>query len=253
MEKKKTLKEKIAEAGRSDNFTCTLCNLLMDDYGCTREVGTGCRESLADMLCDAIDREYIERPLFEDGEPVQKGDEYKNRIGKTYKVTTCSIDLDGSFDLYGKNGIAVDTTSFQPCEHVKRPESELFDADGMPIKVCDTVWHVSDGTEYTVCGLITTGYKCVSVRESGCDFITTIDAQLLTHKWPDCLERIENDSAMEGLAYWGCAAGDFSCKECPALIDGKTPWEYYGVNNCGRAMARDLLARQRAVLERDAR
>lgn len=66
---------------------------------------------------------------------------------------------------------------------------------------------------------------------------------------PDTLERIEADAEKELHNYWGC--GDTYCSECPAMVDGKKPYERYETTNgCAVAQRLDLLQRQREVLER---
>lgn len=46
--------------------------------------------------------------------------------------------------------------------------------------------------------------------------------------------------------YWGCT--DFTCRECPAAIDGKDPAERYGCRQaCGAAMRLDLIARAKRL------
>ena len=254
MEEKKTLKEIIREAGIEGDFACDLCESLYG-FGCTKRDHGGrdenCDEDLANELIKAIDREYIERPKFEDGEPVHVGDKYQNRLSKTYKVVTCSIDLNGGFELYGNNGVAVDSTGFQPGERVKRPEPEVVGADGKPIKVGETVYAAGydrfegpcEVTELKVGGFATVRWNDNS---SG-----AVMASRLTHECPDTLERIQQDAKKHYCEYWGC--GDDHCANCHVLIDGKTPADHYKTRDCINAMMYDLLARQRKVLERDAR
>ena len=67
-------------------------------------------------------------------------------------------------------------------------------------------------------------------------------------KRDETLERIEEDATKDFWDYWGC--GYASCKECPALIDGKTPKDHYHTDSCEYAKVLDLLRRQRLVLER---
>lgn len=71
MEEKKTLKEIIEEAGHADNFTCALCDAF-DGNPCSISGAPkdDCCINVACLLIDAIDREFIERPRFENGEPV---------------------------------------------------------------------------------------------------------------------------------------------------------------------------------------
>lgn len=83
-------------------------------------------------------------PRFEDGEPVMIGDEVDGLGGEIIEV------------YITENEVAIWNNSanhmhLSPGERVKRPAPEVLDADGMPIKVDDTVWH-EDGSELHVIG-----------------------------------------------------------------------------------------------------
>lgn len=88
--------------------------------------------------------EGIEWPRFEDGELVKFGDEFVNAKGNVNELSSIhfydyDVDLNaGCLIEYG--------------EPVKRPEPEVLDADGVPIKVGDTVYHEVDGSELIVVG-----------------------------------------------------------------------------------------------------
>ena len=89
-------------------------------------------------------------PRFEDtGEPVMVGDKAlsnKDEMFKVYRIQfTDGIWMLNDNPVLGhyKNG---------DCEtRVKRPAPEVLDADGVEIKVGDTVWH-EDGSELHVIG-----------------------------------------------------------------------------------------------------
>ncbi len=251
MEEKKTLKEIIKEAGTEGDFACDLCESLYG-FGCTKRDHGGrdenCDEDLANELNKAIDCEFIERPRFEDGEPVQFEDEYVMRNGEHCRVTSLGVSPYG----FAVNPLAKDSIfhlELGKNERVKRPEPEVVGADGKPIKVGETVWHAVTGMEYVVDGINTDGYQCVTLRKGAARI--TIDANLITHECPDTLERIQQDAKKHYCEYWGC--GDDHCANCHVLIDGKTPADHYKTRDCINAMMQDLLARQRKVLERDAR
>ena len=87
-------------------------------------------------------------PRFEDtGDPVMVGDAYIDGSGDCNIIVAVRI-CDVCVDLVGEDGFL---TGFKPGEHVKRPAPEVLDADGVPIKVGDTVWH-EDGSELHVIG-----------------------------------------------------------------------------------------------------
>lgn len=63
----------------------------------------------------------------------------------------------------------------------------------------------------------------------------------------DTQERIDEDALKLIDEYWGCCGKD--CDECPVTIDGKTPYQRYGLDmiNCNAAKTLDLLRRQREL------
>lgn len=252
MEEKKTLKEIIREAGIEGDFACDLCESLYG-FGCTKRDHGGrdenCDEDLANELIKAIDREYIERPKFEDGEPVQFGDKFVSPFDSdNYEtVAEIAVNSEGRYSLRIADNCG--WYAYRPGDRVKRPKPDVLGADGKPIKVGETVWHVVTGMEYVVDGINTDGYQCVTLRKGAARI--TIDANLITHECPDTLERIQQDAKKHYCEYWGC--GDDHCANCHVLIDGKTPADHYKTRDCINAMMQDLLARQRKVLERGQR
>ena len=74
------------------------------------------------------------------------------------------------------------------------------------------------------------------------------DVRELKRNQPDTLDRIEEDARMQYGLYWGCTG--VLCFDCPAMVDGKKPYERYGADSCATAQKLDLLRRQREVLER---
>lgn len=128
-------------------FNCK--DLMTDEFGISSPCdGCRCRDCYADMferIADRIDAERalpegMEWPRFEDGGLVRIGDELEFE-GKTMLVCDATFYTDGwalwcdredmSGELYGKYG-----------ERVKRPAPKVLDADGVPIKVGDTVYFV---------------------------------------------------------------------------------------------------------------
>lgn len=128
-------------------FNCK--DLMTDEFGISSPCdGRRCRDCYADMferIADRIDAERalpegMEWPRFEDGGLVRIGDELEFE-GKTMLVCDATLYADGwalwcdredmSGRLCGKYG-----------ERVKRPAPEVLDADGVPIKVGDTVYFV---------------------------------------------------------------------------------------------------------------
>lgn len=208
----------------------------------------------------AIDRYYLPRPLFDDGEPAQFGDMFVRDFGRDAKIDSLSYTK-GNSDYVNVNGY--ERHDF--AHWLKRPKPQVLDADGVPIVVGDKVWLLpgkhcetfplygyKDGVEYTV-----TENESASYKESGRICITGGDCiygypmpEQVTHRKPDTQERIDEDALKNSFKYWGCMG--IVCNDCPSLVDGKKPRERYGVNWCSDAMLFDLLRRQRELDGMDA-
>lgn len=95
-----------------------------------------CVKQAAKTLADEIEKYYIPRPRFEDGEPVQIGDAF------IQKCINEEVGLDKiGIVLFTKDGLNM---VWFPDEVVQRPEPKVLDADGVEIKVGDTVWVKGD-------------------------------------------------------------------------------------------------------------
>lgn len=124
------------------------CSGMAKRFGIDCEHAGSCRECMTKMMtaiADRIDAERalpadVEWPRFEDGGLVRIGDELEFE-GKTMLVGDAIFYADGwalwcdredmRGRLYGSYG-----------ERVKRPAPKALDADGVPIKVGDTVYFV---------------------------------------------------------------------------------------------------------------
>lgn len=105
----------------------------------------GCMTKMMTAIADRIDAERalpegVEWPRFEDGEPVKVGDEVEYK-GETMRVYLATIDADGWALWCSREGID-GRLSGSYGERVKRPAPKVLDADGVPIKVDDTVYFV---------------------------------------------------------------------------------------------------------------
>ncbi len=112
-------------------------------------------------FADYIDRCFIPRPRFEDGEPVpwdsrdvawegRPDDCCVNAVSSKGDLVTLSSRSVGSFALM-KNG------------RVKRRPTDVPDADGVPTKVGDTVYHKVTGAAYIVTSVVSPTF--IEVRE----------------------------------------------------------------------------------------
>lgn len=102
-----------------------------------------------EKLEDAINRrlmpEGMEWPRFEDGEPVKFGD-MALIDGEDDMVEAVQLWIHGKPVIYGDGG----SQQLERGERVKRPAPKVLDADGVEIRVGDTVWHVHDLEKFTV-------------------------------------------------------------------------------------------------------
>lgn len=150
-------------------------------------------------ITDQIERETLPRPRFEDGEPVQFGDDavVRDDVGEVvemkYQDGRCvEVTINFEYDSSATHYTVVDG------EHVKRhrrPEPpKVLDADGVEIKVGDEVWH-EDGTCGTVMEI---DGEFVIAKRDGYKWWTGSHCSKFTHKRPepeDSWEQIEADAS----------------------------------------------------------
>lgn len=147
-------------------------------------------------IADEIEKFYIPRPRFEDGEPVQTSD--MEEIGG---LATCRVYTDGSWafdpDKYEdeRNPKPWDEQQGRQCDFIKRPKSNVLDANGVPCKKGETVWRLADSTKWEIIDIHPTEPR-ITVRQldigkdvSGGWFL----ASGVTHREPDSLEKLRED------------------------------------------------------------
>lgn len=136
-------------------------------------------------------------PRFEDtGDPVMVGDAYIDGSGGCNIIVAVRI-CDVCVDLVGEDGFL---TGFKPGERVKRPVQSVLDADGVEIKVGDTVYGV--GRSQHSFDVIDPHHidpevgEAFSVRCYDRDEHEECHCKpkLLTHTRPDSWERLEEDA-----------------------------------------------------------
>ena len=173
----------------------------------TRQHGS-CILMMLTAIADRIDAERalpegVEWPRFEDGELVKVGDEVEFE-GETMRVFSVAFTFNGwvlwcareSFDgrLCGSYG-----------ERVKRPTPKVLGADGVEIRVGDTVYGDDETSPLTVVRLFkdATGATLVDCVGGACSIGTyyTVAPSRLTHERPDSWERIEEDAKLAPRAY----------------------------------------------------
>lgn len=135
-------------------------------------------------------------PRFEDGKPVMVGDRFidhkaNERTVRSVIVNNDGVELrtfDGTFDWH------------ETGERVKRPVQSALDADGVEIKVGDTVWCRNLCTkDYTSKATVVGFYEyrqdvqLVTLRDE-MGWTCHIDPKRITHTPPDSWEQLEEDA-----------------------------------------------------------
>nr|DAE64007.1 MAG TPA: hypothetical protein [Caudoviricetes sp.] len=203
---------------------------------------TGLYAKGAEPIGDWLDRWFLPRPRFEDGEPVHIGDKAEH----PYTGETCTIDCINTFNgSYCLGFVDERSASLLDRERVKRPAPEVLGADGLPILAGETVYRLSDGERLEV--LLSHGSTPETREYVDCCGELELPSNL-THTPPDTQERIDEDARKDQFEYWQCR--EHECDECPAEIEGMSPKKRYGCNDCCSAMTLDLLRRQRELDKR---
>ena len=167
-------------------------------------------------------------PRFEDGEPVMIGDEVDGLGGEIIEVYIAE-DAAAIWNNFANH------MHLSLGERVNRPAPKVLDADGVELKVGDTVYEPNGQS-----GIVTAVHpstRCVDLRQDGCDAYA-MDTKRLTHTRPDSLERLEEDASKEPCFYFGFE--DKPCGDgagCPANKLG----------NCSKFKAADIVRRAKAL------
>ncbi len=207
-----------------------------------------------DCITDWLNRFYITRPLFDDGEPLVPGDEIDFH-GRAEMVISYVVNSNRNDDYspYATLHLKCGASHNVPIsERLRRPKKQVLDADSVPIEVGDAVWNLSDSTKWEVEKIHSTEPR-ISIRQLDTDKDVTggwFLASNYSHREPDTQERIDMDAQEFSHDYWKCYG--YACSKCPAMFDGKIPSEHYGVSSCLEAQKLDLLRRQRELDGRDA-
>lgn len=194
-------------------------------------------------------------PKFEDGNYVQLGDKAVansgENAGKEFIVRNVYFENGhGKLRSSVLDGCYWNWKSADP--YVKRPAPKVLDADGVEIKVGDTVWakYQPDTPKDRVVKAIVEAVDgdTVKVRSeylTGLEFVETVHCSLLTHNEPDSWERLERDAEKSICDYFGSSSSpDSLCEDgCPGLNSPVS---------CGVLMKLDLIRRAKALAEKEA-
>ena len=171
-----------------------------------------------DGIADELERFYLPRPCFDDGDPVQFGDEVKGCYGC---VESMLLFEDGSGSVYGKDDYSLpeDDCGADIGSGLKRA-SKILDANGVACYVGEHVWNIHTGCEYEIIGLPGQDcYQSVAIRNVETGSTGGVDGPNLTH------ERLASDS--DGLL---CKVGD-RVWDMEGLYD--VPLEVLSINESG--------------------
>lgn len=136
MKELKRIAEELRAIDEHDMTDGEYIDALADAVG-TSDANDLLRETLADLIEPQLP-EGVEWPRFEDGELVGIGDEVDGD-GETMTVKGVALYVQGwNMTLEASDTVAV--LSGENGERVKRPNSQVLDADGVPIEVGDVVY-----------------------------------------------------------------------------------------------------------------
>ena len=122
-------------------------NALIEQRGGTIARLTAERSGLRKQVPSERERQILDLwPRYEGGEYVWFGDRYEDWDGLKKEVEAVQFELDER-SLLDRDGFH---TCFSFGERVKRPAPKVLDADGVEIKVGDTVWFKGNPRPYAV-------------------------------------------------------------------------------------------------------
>ncbi len=166
-------------------------------------------------------------PRFEGGEPVKLLDDFE-RYGEENGVSAVTMYADGSF--------ALNCRAYSKGERVKRPAPKVLDADGVEIRVGDTVWDVEFGCEHVVTK-VSDGAVFVAFEDESAD---RCDPASLTHRAP--VFAADGRPLREGETVYHVADGRAAVVR--EVRDGGAVVEPVDGRPCGRCRA-DYLTHER--------
>lgn len=174
-------------------------------------------------------------PRFEDGEPVMPYDRVQLEDGDVETLYQVHVGR-GGYSLYTETH-----DEEHPHGHLlKRPARSVLDADGMEIKVGDSMYVANNGDgPYTVCNIDESIDRIELFWHENRNERLFIPANRLTHTRPDSWERLEEDVRKAGCGYFGIKGlATKKCIECP---------KYDTDVSCGRAIRLDIVRRAKAL------
>jgi len=205
----KLLHERLREFASGEVFTKDLARMMnVDQSGKT--IGKAFTESIV-SIADEIEHYYIPRPRYEDGEPVQFGDEF---VIDRYMIEPETLKHIGIFskeqleewEQYRGVSPVYELNFHRPgCDDgkepiIKRPTLKVLDADSVEIKVGETLYRITTGEPVTVEAL--ENVKYMEVLDAKGD---SWNAQSLTHERP--VFDVNDERICKGDTVWDKETG----------------------------------------------
>lgn len=165
----------------------------------------------AQALADEIEKYYIQLPCDPEGKPWNIGDPVNPLNAKIDSYVTGYIYDGEEWYLQYRYAGRYDECD-ELAKNCKRPQPKILDADGVEIKVGDTVWRKKIECKVIE---IKDGLYPVRIQLNEVTFWTEPD--LLTHKEPDSLEKLRDD-----MAVWSISDGSIYEGYSLSIIEGFT-------------------------------
>lgn len=189
--------------------------------------------------------ERVKRPAPEvlgaDGAPIEVGD-VVYYDGEPHPLTVVGITRDGKDALVDANGEESCVEGGRPQDFSHDAPKPALDADGVPIKVDETVYFVDgDARPLTVERIDANG------GEPAVDLVYagqilrwhSVNPEKLTHECPDSWEKLEEDANQTSCWYFGIGPENSSCDDCPhgSIQTGRACWQNAHLDIVRRAKA----------------
>lgn len=186
---------------------------------------------------------YMKLPLDADGKPIRIGDVLYSSGNECHVVSITVKTNEACVGVHTDEGTFLPSVNPKYLSHKKL---EVFDADGVLIKVGDTVY-CDDDPEPLQVELIyagSMGYCTVKLKNSEGRYTsaTSADGPRLSHKKPelaDSWEKLEKDANQPSCWYFGIGSENSSCDYCShgSKQTGRECWQNVRLDIVRRAKA----------------
>ena len=185
---------------------------------------------------------YMKLPLDADGEPIHIGDVLYSS-GNECRVASIAVKADEACV-----GVHTDEGVFLPSVNPKyllrkNPEpleSEVLDADGVPIEVGDTVYCDDDPEQLIVDSFDDPGCVYLTLAKSPNGILYTIEPSRLSHERPDSWEKLEEDAKKTTCDYARAPRDEDGLTTCKGCRFEKS-------KSCYNKMALDMVKRAKKL------